>query len=199
MVDTFRSLYYMTISRELIANCREGREQAFFQLYKVCFSDLMSVCVRYFKTKEEAGPVLNQAFLRITQNLDKYDFETPWDRWIKRIMINTIINDYKSNKKKKELFVPTDFDSSNYAFDSFSLNDINNQIDADFIRSLIHTLPVNQKEVFNLYAIDGYNHKEISQLLEIPEGTSKWLLSEARKKLKVLVTKSLNNSKAIAI
>ncbi len=155
--------------------------------------------MRYFRNKEEAAPVLNKAFLRITQNLEKYKTEVPFDRWIKRIMINTIINEYKSQQTNKSIFVPTDFDSSNATFDSYSLNEIMEQIDVDHIKSLIHQLPVSHKEVFNLYVIDGYTHKEIAELMDIPSGTSKWLLAEARKKLKVMVTNSLNINKAIAI
>jgi len=112
---------------------------------------------------------------------------------------DTIINEYKSQQTNKSIFVPTDFDSSNATFDSYSLNEIMEQIDVDHIKSLIHQLPVSHKEVFNLYVIDGYNHKEIAELMDIPSGTSKWLLAEARKKLKVMVTNSLNINKAIAI
>ena len=159
----------------------------------------MSVCVRYFRTKEEAAPVLNKAFLKITQNLEKYKTEVPFDRWIKRIMINTIINEYKSEKNQKEQFIATDFETDSSVFDQYSLNEITQQIDVEHIKSFIHQLPLAQKEVFNLFVIDGYSHKEIAGLMEIPEGTSKWLLAEARKKLKVMITKSLNIDKAIAI
>ena len=183
----------MKIDQALIKNCLKGEEKAFYQLYKLSFSILMSVCLRYFRNQEEASPVLNQAFLRITQNLDKYTSETPWDRWIKRIMINTIINAHKSQQKHKEVFVPTNFDSSHQDFDHFSVNDIVSQIDVDHIKSFIHQLPDNQKEVFNLYVIDGYTHQEIAQMMEIPLGTSKWLLAEARKKLKGMITHSLNS------
>jgi RNA polymerase sigma-70 factor (ECF subfamily) len=91
----------MAVDQKLIQQCIKGKEKAYYELYKLCFSDLMAVCIRYFRNKEEASPVLNKAFLRITQNLDKYKPEVPWDRWVKRIMINTIINEYKSQKKIK--------------------------------------------------------------------------------------------------
>ena len=189
----------MQIDQSLLNKCKNGEEKAYYRLYTLCFSSLMSVCVRYYRNKEEAAPVLNKAFLRITQNLDKYKIEVPFDRWIKRIMINTIINEYKSQQVNKSVFVPTDFDSSNATFDRYSLNEITQQIDVDHIKSFIHQLPVSQKEVFNLYVIDGYTHKEIAALMEIPSGTSKWLLAGARKKLKVMITHSLNIHKIIAI
>ncbi|UTW67600.1 RNA polymerase sigma factor [bacterium SCSIO 12643] len=189
----------MAVDQRLIQQCIKGKEKAYYELYKLCFSDLMAVCVRYFRNKEEAAPVLNKAFLRITQNLDKYKSDVPWDRWIKRIMINTIINEYKSQKRNKDFFVPTSFESGSLEFDNYSLNEIKERIDLEHIKSFIHELPATQKEVFNLYAIDGYTHKEIAEMLEIPLGTSKWLLAEARKRLKTMVTKSLNINTAIAI
>ncbi len=189
----------MHLDRSLLKQCIKGDEKAYYTLYKLCFSPLMSVCVRYFRNKEEAAPVLNKAFLRITQNMSKYRTEVPFDRWIKKIMINTIINEYKSQQTNKQLFVPTDFNSEDQIFDTFSLNEITQQIDVDHIKSFIHKLPTSQKEVFNLYVLDGYNHKEIAELMDIPLGTSKWLLAEARKKLKVMITHSLNINKAIAI
>jgi RNA polymerase sigma-70 factor (ECF subfamily) len=191
--------YFMAVDQKLIQQCIKGKEKAFYELYKLCFSDLMSVCVRYFRNKEESGPVLNKAFHRITQNLDKYKEEIPWDRWIKRIMINTIINEHTSQKRNKELFIPSEFQPGSEEFETYSVNEIKEQIDADHIKALIHELPQTQKEIFNLYVIDGYTHKEISHLLEIPIGTSKWHLAEARKKLKTLITNSLNINKAIAI
>ena len=189
----------MTIGKDLIKRCIKGEEKAYYELYKLCFSVLMSVCARYYRNKEESAPVLNKAFLRITQNLEKYKPEVPWDRWIKRIMINAIINEYKSNQKNKEVFIPSEMLPGSTEFDSYSYNEITEQIDLDHIKSLIHQLPVSQKEVFNLFAIDGYTHKEIAEMLEIPIGTSKWLLAEARKVLKVKITESLNIDKAIAI
>ena len=189
----------MKIDSKLLKQCLKGDEKAYYQLYKLCFSTLMSVCTRYYRNKEESSPVLNKAFLKITQNLEKYNSDVPWDRWIKRIMINTVINEYNSQKKNKEIFITSDLSQGSEEFDKYSYNEILSQIDADHIRSFIHLLPPTQKQVFNLYAIDGYTHKEIAELLKVPVGTSKWHLSEARKSLKVAITKSLNINKAIAI
>ena len=189
----------MKIGSDLLKRCEKGDEKAYYELYKLCFSPLMSVCARYYRNKEESAPTLNKAFLKITQNLEKYNSEVPWDRWIKRIMINTIINEYKSQKRNKETFVSSQLNPGSEEFDKYSSNEILAQIDADHIRSFIHQLPNTQKEIFNLYAIDGYPHKEIAVMLDIPIGTSKWHLAEARKFLKLQITKSLNIDKAIAI
>ena len=182
----------MAVDQSLIRKCIKGEERALYQLYKVCFSDLMSVCIRYYNNQDDSAAVLNKAFLRITQNLEKYTFEAPWQAWIKRIMINTIINEFKSQQRNKEVFVPTDFSAYNANMEAWSNNEIVEQINLDHLKSFVFELPDAQKQVFNLYAIDGYSHKEIAAALEIPLGTSKWLLSEARKKLKVKITTSLN-------
>jgi RNA polymerase sigma-70 factor (ECF subfamily) len=181
----------MQLNQSLINACKQGEQKAYYALYKVCFADLMTVCMRYYRNKEEAGPILNKAFLQITKNLDKYNEEKPFIPWIKRIMIHTIINEYHATKRAKSVFVATDFSASPIDFDGYSFNEVFEQIDVAHIRSLIHQLPDLQKQVFNLYAVDGYTHKEIAELLTVPVGTSKWLLSEARKKLKVWVMNSM--------
>lgn len=189
----------MQVDQSLINKCLKGNENAYFVLYNLCFSHLMTVCLRYYKCREEASPVLNKAFLKITQNLDKYSLEKPFVPWAKRIMINTIINEYKSNKSRKALFVPTDFNSENADFDTYSFNEVLSQIELNYIKSLIHELPDIQKQVFNLYVIDGYVHKEIAEMLDVPIGTSKWLLAEARKKLKARILKSMTTKGMNAI
>lgn len=187
----------MTIDVNLIQRCSKGNEKAYYELYELCFSPLMAVCVRYYKHQEDSNSALNKAFLRIVQNLDKYKPDVPWNNWIKRIMINTIINEYQSNKKREELFVPTDFNSHSI-LDDMSYNDILDHINVSHIKTLIHELPVPQNQVFNLYVIDGYTHKEIGQILGIPVGTSKWILSQARNALKQKVESSMKISKEIA-
>ena len=112
-------------------------------------------------------------------------------------MVNTIINEFRSNQKRKEMFSTQDY-SDSVVFDSMGYNDILENINVDHIKSLIHQLPEIQNQVFNLYAIDGYSHKEISNLLDIPEGTSKWVLSQARKQLKAMVVSTMNLRKEIA-
>ena len=187
----------MNIDDTLLQECAKGSERAYYKLYSISFSCLMSVCVRYFKNQEDANAALNKAFLRIVQNVSQYKKEVPWEHWIRKIMVNTIINEFRSNKKRKEMFSTHDY-SDSAIFDSMGYNDIVENIDVEHIKSLIHQLPEIQNQVFNLYAIDGYSHKEISDVLDIPVGTSKWILSQARTQLKTLVVASMNLRKEIA-
>ncbi|MBT8219338.1 MAG: RNA polymerase sigma factor [Bacteroidia bacterium] len=163
--------------------CIQGDRRAQNELYKLCYGPLMSVCTRYKSDRDEAAAALNVGFLKILQNLNRYNKKAPFIAWIKRIMINTMIDDYRKGKKEK-LVDHRDFSEPQYDVEGIDFNQADLQFDADQILELIEELPTMTKRVFNLYAIDGYSHKEISKMLDMSDGTSKWHLSNARKKLK---------------
>jgi RNA polymerase sigma factor (sigma-70 family) len=179
---------YMDIQQKLIGDCINRDRRAEYELYKLTFSYLMSICIRYTKNEDRAKEVLNIGFLRIITNLDKYKTEVPFKAWIRRVMINTLINEFKKEKihYKNVEYVEDYFETDKYA----AINSAITKIDADQIYSFIAQLPPASQQVFNLYFIDGYKHKEIAELLEISEGTSKWHLNSAREKLKELLKKN---------
>lgn len=181
----------MKIPKELLESCRKEERRAQFELYRLCYSVLLSVCLRYEKNKEDAEFLLNKAFYKILKNLDKYADNVPFEAWIRRITINTVIDEYRKNKKDIVDYVeePTNI-APNKAVD---YNEADQRYDAEELQILINQLPPISKKVFNLYVIDGYNHREIAEKLSMSEGTSKWHLSSARKKLKALVLKLMNN------
>jgi RNA polymerase sigma-70 factor (ECF subfamily) len=187
----------MNIQEQLIKDCKRGDRKAQFQLYKSCFNVLMGVCMRYQKNEEDAKAILNQGFLKILNNLDKYQPEVPFIAWIRRIMINTIIDDFRKNRKVKELIEYQDF-SENGTFNSMvDFNEADKRFDAENLELLIKELPPMSRKVFNLFAIDGYAHKEIALMLEISDGTSKWHLNFARKKLQSMMKKMMNTTKVV--
>lgn len=157
----------------------------------------MSICLRYHRNQEDARHVLNKAFFQILKNIGSYNLENSFEGWIKRIMVNTIINEYRSTKSYKSLLKPIDFQEEHVYLNEWEYDHLNDQIAVDALLELINQLPENEKQVLNLYAIDGYTHKEIGQLLSIPEGTSKWLLSNARKRLKKQLEKSVDMRKTM--
>lgn len=187
----------MNISESLIRDCKGGDRKAQFQLYKSCFQVLMSVCMRYKRDEDEAAAVLNTGFLKILNNLEKYKKEVPFEAWIRRIMINTVIDEFRKNRKVQELIEYTDFSETEKFTDSIDYNTADQVFDAEQIEKLIQTLPPVSQKVFNLYAIDGYTHKEVGEMLGISDGTSKWHLSSARKKLQELMQVHINPSKVI--
>ncbi len=177
----------MNISAQLLADCQRGDRRAQFQLYQSCFSTLMSVGMRYKKDESESAAVVNEAFLKILKNLDKYKTEVPFQAWIRRIMINTVIDEFRKNRKVRELIEHSDFEDFHNHDDLVTLNMADLNFEAEELEEMIKRLPPVSQKVFNLFAIDGYSHKEIGTMLEISDGTSKWHLSFARKKLKEFI------------
>ncbi|MEO6305924.1 MAG: RNA polymerase sigma factor [Bacteroidia bacterium] len=179
---------YMDIQQKLINDCIDRDRKAEYELYKLTYSYLMSICIRYTGNENTAREVLNIGYLRILTNLDKYKPDVPFKAWIRRVMINTLINEFKKEKKHYDnvQYVEDYYETDKYA----DINDAITKINAEQIYSFIAQLPPASQQVFNLYFIDGYKHKEIAAMLEISEGTSKWHLNSAREKLKELLKKN---------
>jgi RNA polymerase sigma factor (sigma-70 family) len=177
----------MDIQPQLITACINGERRAEYELYKVCFSYLMSICIRYTRNEDKAREVLNIGFYRILSNLDKYSASQPFKPWARKVIINTLINEFKKEKTHHDniQYVEEYFDNSDYS----SMNSALGKINADQIYGFIAALPPASQQVFNLYFIDGYKHREIAEMLEISEGTSKWHLNSAREKLKEMLKK----------
>ncbi len=175
----------MDIQQSLIEACIRGERRAEYELYKKSFSYLMSICIRYTRNEEKAKEVMNMGFYKIISNLNKYNTEIPFKPWARRVMINTLINEFKKEKKHyaNVQYVEDYFETDKYA----ELNSAIAKINAEQLYAFIAKLPPASQQVFNLYFIDGYKHKEIAELLNITEGTSKWHLNAAREKLKEML------------
>jgi len=148
----------------------------------------MSICIRYTRNQDKAKEVLNQGFYKILSNLNKYDRESPIKPWIRKIMINTLINEFK---KEKLHYKTMHYVENYYEDESYSeLNESLARSNAEEIYAYIGRLAPASRQVFNLYFIDGYKHREIAEMLSITEGTSKWHLNAAKEKLKELLTQN---------
>lgn len=148
----------------------------------------MSICIRYTKNEDKAKEVLNMGFLKIILNLNKYKAEVPFKAWIRRVMINTLINEYKKEKIHYDTIKYVEDYNETGGYEE--LNETINEQDADTIYALINQLPQATKQIFNLFFVDGYKHKEIAEMLNISEGTSKWHVNAAKEKLKSLLKKN---------
>ena len=178
----------LKISNQLIKQVNNQERKAQLELYKICFNDLMSVACRYNKNKADAAILVNNAFLKILTNLNKYKPSKPFQAWIRRITINEAIDDYRKNKKRKELFVEINNDEHP---EIDTQNDFDEKIEAEELNNMLLKLPKATRTVFNLIAIDGYTHQEIGEQLSISKETSKWHMKEARKRLKkMLISKT---------
>jgi len=179
----------MQIDDRLISLCKKNDRRAQFELYKHSFNALMNICIRYEKNKEDAAELVNKGFLKILNNIGKYRKEIPFEAWIKRIMINTAIDDFRKNKKTKELFFSVEAESMDYqATPDYNL--VEEQINTEELERMLNSLPKDQQVVFNLYEIDDYTHKEIGDKLNISERTSKRHLSAARIALQKMLTEA---------
>ncbi len=170
-------------NEELIAGCIKGKRRHQKKLYELFHGKMMAVCLRYTNNYEEARDVLTEGFMKVFKNLHRYKPSHSLDSWMKRIMINTAIDHYRKNKKHSQ---QVDLE---YASNESGPNDANpiSSLTAQEILQLVQKLPPAYRTVFNLYAIEGYNHREIGELLGISEGTSKSNLAKARGKLKKMI------------
>lgn len=144
----------------------------------------MSICNRYETNKDDAKATLNLCFLKIIINLEKYKTEIPFKLWIRRITINTIIDEYRKNKKVKEATLVVDFQGEAKDKHGYEINAYISKINTEEIVKMINQLPEMQRKIFNLFVVDGFDHNEIAKMLEIPSGTSRWHLSLAKETLK---------------
>ena len=176
----------MNIDIDLITACINRERKAQYELYKQTYRYLMSICVRYTSSYEEAQEALNTGFLKILNNMDKYRSNVPFKAWIRRVLINVLIDEYRKEKKHKDTiqYNPEYAESP----DMVSLNEAIARMDVEVIHKLIMQLPPVSQKVFNLYVIDGYEHKEIAAMLGISEGTSKWHLHHSREQLKQMLS-----------
>jgi RNA polymerase sigma-70 factor (ECF subfamily) len=174
----------MNIDDRIIRQCIDGDRKAQLRLYDLCYSYMMSICIRYCKDSQEAGSRLNMAFLKVLQHLDQYDRSGSFKAWISRITLRSIIDEFRSSQRHYQTNVYNGQNFSEPQWDQSEPNKILAEIDLEHLMTLIHRLSPMDRQVFNLFAIDGYSHKEIAEMLNMSEGTSKWHVHEARKKLK---------------
>lgn len=185
----------MNIDPGLLEACIREDRRAQSELYKRCFSVMMSICIRYTRQEADALALVNMGFLKVLQNLERRREKVPFEAWMRRIMINTVIDNFRKNKRYRETHQQTEFDGSTTYNSHTELNQAALKLDAEALEKMITRLPDMSRQVFNLYAIDGYTHKEIGKMLGISDGTSKWHVAFARKRLKKWLNETANVSK----
>jgi RNA polymerase sigma factor (sigma-70 family) len=173
---------------QLIADCINGNQKAQRELYLACYQILIKVAKRYVKNEDNVMEIVTNSYLKILKNLSKINNEQSTEAWVKRIGINTAIDFYRS-QKTYNAHIKLNAEYSYNAIENLHVdfNTIDKNLEANYIYDIINNLPDNTREVINLYAIDGYNHKDIAQMLQISEETSRWHVFRARK----LITEKL--------
>lgn len=162
--------------KELINDCKNNNRKAQEQLYRLYSGKLFAVCLKYSRNYTEAQDNLQDGFLIIFQKIGQYSFKGSFDGWLKRVMINNVLQQYR---QQTFLSLVNEDVAEDYEIE---LDD--DEISLDYLLKIIQELPDQYRLVFNLYVIDGYSHAEIAEMLNINIGTSKSNLARGRMILK---------------
>jgi RNA polymerase sigma factor (sigma-70 family) len=170
---------------DLIQKCRAGERKAQELLYKQFASKMLGVCMRYATDRMEAEDMLQNGFIRVFQKISDFRGEGSFEGWVRRIMVHCSIEHYRKHHKMLQM---VDMESEGI---EQSVNPVAvANLDAKDLMVLIQRLSPGYRMVFNLYAIEGYSHREIGEIMGISEGASKSQLSRARTVLKEQIAKA---------
>jgi RNA polymerase sigma factor (sigma-70 family) len=162
--------------RILVKECLRGKPEAQRKLYEQFAKTMLGVCYRYTKSLKDAEDVLQDGFVKVFTNLGQFKFEGDLGAWVRRIMVNTALNFLKSSKRyRSEMYFPEQPPLHPVADDNPVVN-----LEAKELADLIRQLPPGYQTIFNLYAVEGYSHIEIGELLGISDGTSRSQYARAR-------------------
>ncbi len=172
----------MTNLEDCIKKCSSGDPKAQTALYNYFAPRMYGVCLRYSRDTIEAEDNLQEGFVRVFTKIDQYGFKGSFEGWIRRIMVNTSLEKFRKNSHLYPVEDMVVYEGNSIAEDTIS------GISAEDLLKMVQQLPPRYRMVFNLFAIEGYSHQEIGQLMNISEGTSKSNLSRARVILQKKVT-----------
>ncbi len=169
------------VAEALIAGCTREEPKAQYELYRALYPMMMSICSRYERNRQDAMARVNQGYLKILRNIAKRRPDVPFEFWARRIMINTVIDEFRKDRDRK---AHENMDVELETSSSTEVNEYLCQMEAEAFAEMLLRVPPMSRNVFNLFAIDGFAHAEIAELLGISEGTSKWHVANARTVLK---------------
>ncbi|AKQ45512.1 RNA polymerase sigma-70 factor [Rufibacter radiotolerans] len=168
---------------ELVTALQKGDAKAQRLLYERFAGPMMGVCLRYLKSEMDAEEVLINGFMKVFQHVSRFEQKGSFEGWVRRIMVNEAL---QYLRKKEPLHLAIEKEHIHLASEDASAD---SEMTAEEMMALLQELPAGYRAVFNLYAIEGYSHKEIADLLDISEGTSKSQLSKARAMLQRMLAK----------
>jgi RNA polymerase sigma-70 factor (ECF subfamily) len=174
------------VRESLLTECLRRDPRAEEELYRALYPMMMSICSRYERNRQDAAARMNDGFLKVLLNLHRRRPEVPFDIWVRRIIINTVIDGYRKELKRKT------HESMETPMDRTAVSEVNEYLrhmEAEAFAELLRRVPEASRKVFNLFAIDGYSHEEIAGMLSISIGTSKWHVSHARQLLQEAIAR----------
>ena len=178
---------------DLITGCLRGERKYQESLYNQHGSTMFAICLRYANDYYQAEDMLQEGFIKVFNNLKNFRSEGSFEGWMKRIFVNTAIEWLRKNKMMNEMYDVENVQMHIVQEDCFS------QLAADDLMKLIQSLSPGYRTVFNLFSIEGYTHKEIAEIMNINEGTSKSQLARARHILQKMVVQTNKVQYAAAV
>jgi RNA polymerase sigma-70 factor, ECF subfamily len=170
---------------QLVKKCLEKDTLAQKQLFDMHSKRMMGVCLRYSKDMDEAQDVMQMGFIKVFEKLTLYNHKGSLEGWIRKIMVNTALDNIRKNKKFND---NVEMDKVDYQIPNMDVSGFDSLKAQDLLK-IIQEMPNGFRTVFNLYAIEGYTHKEIAEELNISTNTSKSQYSRARAYLQKIITK----------
>ncbi|MEX2595476.1 MAG: sigma-70 family RNA polymerase sigma factor [Salibacteraceae bacterium] len=173
---------------QLVEGCKNQSRVSQQEVFSKLYGRLFGICMRYADDSEEAKDILQNAFIKVFNGIDNYKGDGSFEGWIKRIVVNTAIDNYR-RKKVKPVVTDTDLtDRVGGAMEAEEEDEsIYSQIPISEVMDAVQKLSPAYKTIFNLYVLEGHNHNEIAEMLNISVGTSKSNLSKARQNLKKML------------
>jgi RNA polymerase sigma factor (sigma-70 family) len=166
---------------QIIEGCSGHKRKAQKMLYDKYSPLLLGICLRYAGSMDEAEDILQDSFLRIFNNIDEYSGKGSFKGWLRRIVVNTAITHYHSNMKFRHYVDIEDFVANETGGSSFE----ESLYSSEELYLVLNELPAGYRMVFNLYAVEGYKHKEIAEILNIEINTSKSQYSRAKESIRI--------------
>jgi RNA polymerase sigma factor (sigma-70 family) len=173
----------MPLKAELLHRCIKGDPKAQFEVYRQYYWQVKTVCSRYSSEGQDLNALVNESFFRILTGINMYQVHIPFEWWAKKVAIHVVIDNHRKEKKYREFMVIRE-SVEETCLENPTWNDAVKKLNAEDLQSVLFELPDMYRKAFSLFAIDGFSHKEIADILQVKEGTSKWYVSEARDMLR---------------
>ncbi len=180
-MDNPRRLNYASTHKSIVEACKQGDRQAQFELYRLYSKAMYNVCLRMVKNEVDAEDLLQNSFVDVFTKLHTFKYQSAVGAWIKRIVVNNCINFLKRRRMYFEEL------EDRHAEVKAKIPEEPQKLNVETINNAIMQLPDGYRVVFSLYLLEGYDHKEIAQILDITEATSKSQYSRAKKKLREML------------
>jgi len=173
---------------QLIEGCKNQSRAAQEIVFSTLYGMLLSICMRYAKDQDEAKDILQNGFIKVFKGIENYKGDGSFEGWIKRIVVNTAIDNYRRKKVKP---VVTDSELTDRVGSEMESEldeeSLYSQIPISIVMDAVQNLSPGYRTIFNMYVMEGYSHNEIAETLGISVGTSKSNLSKARLNLRKIL------------